>query len=76
MGYEIQYDMDKDAAQQAAIRDIKNWSEKVYVAGFEAIMAGYTYNQLAFLMSFGGVQGYPVVALWEYVKECLHDMTE
>lgn len=73
----------------AALKDIDNWYNGMRVpikelnreipiqdVLFDAIVYGETYKKVSFMMGFSGVQGYPVVAFWNDVKDSLHTMTQ
>lgn len=73
----------------AALKDIDNWYNGMRVpikelnrelaiqsVLFDAVVYGETYRRFSFTMAFSGVEGYPVVAFWNDVKDSLHTMTQ
>lgn len=59
-----------------AITDIKHYvtSKQFGIIG-DVAMRAEVYYQLSFVASFAGVQGYPVVALWDETRQEMRDMT-
>ena len=76
MKYEINYnELDSQAKRDKAIQDMKNYlGNRFGIIGHVAMIAD-EYRQLSFMASFAGVQGYPVVALWDETRQEMRDMT-
>lgn len=76
MKFEINYNkLSGQAKRDKAIEDIKSY---ITPAQFGIIgdmaMRAEVYYQLSFVASFVGVQGYPVVALWDETREEMRSM--
>ena len=78
MGYEISYNSytDKDAKHCDALRDFKQYNKRAYDTLFHVLMTQEgTYRQYSFYAGIAGIQGYPVVALWNEVHDAARDMS-
>ena len=67
MHYNIEYeDRDKPEVQRKACADTLNWfGSKRYRILTAAIKSGiYSEEQIRFYASIGGVQGFPITAMW------------
>jgi len=78
MGYEVNYyNLNGQDKRDKAILDIKDYIGKRRFGIVGAIaMEAHTYMELSFQLSFAGVQGYPVVALWEETRQEMKYMSE
>jgi len=67
MTYEINYNHlpEGQLKRDKAIKDIKQ----------TIAMSATKYRELSFICSFAGIEGYPVVALWDETRQIMHDMT-
>jgi hypothetical protein len=72
----------------SALQDIDNWYNGLKIpielnrelaiqdVLFDSVVYGSSFKRFSFTMGFSGVQGYPVVAFWNDVKDALHTMTQ
>ena len=76
MHYEINYNtLDGQIKRDKAIEDIKSYvTPKQFNIIGDVAMRAEVYYQLSFVASFAGVQGYPVVALWDETREEMRSM--
>ena len=77
MNYEINYsELSGQEKRTTAIKDMQNY---IGDNGFNFLatiaMDAILYSHLSFPASFAGVQGYPVVALWDETRQEMRDMT-
>ncbi len=74
--YNITFTGEGQQKRDDAFTAIENYSEgltsKLYIYGCDC----KTLKQLQFGASFGGVQGYPIKAIWEQIKDDCRSMSE
>ena len=78
MTYEINYNHlpEGQLKRDKAIKDINNYCNPRQFDIIQAIaMSATKYRELSFICSFAGIEGYPVVALWDETRQIMHDMT-
>lgn len=77
MGHTINYaGIIGQEKRDRAIEDMRGYLSPYSMNIVETVACiATTYAELAFISSFAGVQGYPVVALWEETRAIMHDMT-
>ena len=78
MSYEIDYsELKKEEKAQKAIEDIKSFLPEDKFNALEHIfMSCINYRQFSFYCGFCGIQGYPVVAWWNRLRQICRDMSE
>lgn len=79
MGFEIDYDhiADEQAKRDKGIDDLRQYvgQERFSILGGIAMRAT-KYGELSFMCGFAGVEGFPVIALWDETRQELHSMTQ
>lgn len=74
--YEIDYKgMDANKKRTKALTDVKQFlGRAMYNKIMTVAMECHCYRQFSFYAGFVGVQGYPVVAMWDQTQENHKDM--
>lgn len=76
MKYTINYsNQTGQEKRNKAIADMRAYNPKAMNILETIAMAADEYRQLSFAASFAGIQGYPVVALWDETRQIMHDMS-
>lgn len=77
MKYEINYNniSDEQRKRDSAINDIKQYMGDRYGILGDYAMRATKYRYLSYACGFAGIEGYPVVALWEETRQEMKDMT-
>lgn len=76
MKHTIVYNQTGQEKQDKAINDMRSYLSNYSMNILETIaMQADKYLQLSFPASFAGVQGYPIVALWDETRQIMRDMT-
>ena len=77
MKFEIRYqDEDIQLKRDKGIADMREYTTETQFAILSDLaMRADCYFQLSFAASFAGVQGWPVVALWDETREEMRSMT-
>ena len=77
MHYDVDYSKVRAGKRrERAINDIEQYCPGLSATMYYAATMCNTYSQFAFMCSFAGVQGYPVIAVWDQVKDDCRSMTE
>ena len=76
MKFTIDYkDMEGQEKRAKAIEDIREYNPRAMNTLETIAMDADRYIQLGFCASFAGIQGYPVIALWDETRQIMKDMT-
>lgn len=76
MKFTIDYtDLSGQEKRDKAIEDIREYNPRAMNILETVAMGADKYVQLSFTASFAGIQGFPVVALWDETRQTMKDMT-
>jgi len=62
----------EDEKRVQAIKDVETWLTKSQqFLMHQLIVSGCSYAKYSFLMAIAGIEGFPVAAYWDDLKECM-----
>lgn len=76
MKFTIDYtDLAEQEKRDRAIEDMREYNPRAMNTLETVAMIADRYMQLSFYAGFAGIQGYPIVALWDEARQIMKDMT-